>query len=125
MQRLLASLAFPYLPQETAPATAPATEQPPSGSLLNMLVPMAVIIGIFYFIVILPERKKQKQRNAMLGAMKKGDKVMTSGGIYGQIAAIQDDVVTLQVDEGVRMRFARASIQSVVTQDEPRTEKKD
>ena len=125
MQRLYACLAFPYLLQESAPASAPATQQPPAGSLMNLLVPMAVIIGIFYFIVILPERKKQKQRNAMLGGMKKGDKVMTSGGIYGQVAAIQDDVVTLQVDEGVRMRFARAAIQTVITQEEPRTEKKD
>lgn len=125
MQRLLALLAFPYLPQEAAPAGAQTTEQPPpGGGLLGMLVPMAVIIGIFYFIVILPERKKQKQRNAMLGAMKKGDKVMTSGGIFGQVAAIQDDEVTLQVDEGVRMRFARAAIQTIITPDEPRADKK-
>jgi preprotein translocase subunit YajC len=86
---------------------------------------MVVIVGIFYFIVILPERKKQKQRNAMLSAMKKGDRVMTSGGIYGQVAIIQDDVVTLQVDEGVRMRFARAAIQNVLAPEEKDTEKKD
>ncbi len=124
MQRFLPGLAFVLSPQEPPPATNPGTPQTSTGGLLNLLGPMVLIIGIFYFVLILPERKKQKHRNAMLGAMKKGDKVMTSGGIYGQVAMIQDDVVTLQVDEGVRMRFTRAAIQTVLGPEEPSTEKK-
>lgn len=89
----------------------------------SFLVPMTVIAVIFWFLVIGPERKQRKKREAMLGEMKKGDKVMTTGGLYGSIVQIQDDVVTLQVDEGVRLRFARSAIQGVVDA-EPREAKR-
>ncbi len=112
-----------WLQDQGAPAEP--TQAPPQGSLLNFMFPMILIIGIFYLVLILPERKKQKQRKVMLDAMKKGDKVMTSGGMYGQVAAIQDDVVTLQVDEGVRIRFNRVAVQSVLSPEESKADKKD
>lgn len=111
------------LQDQGAPAQ-PAQQQAPGG-LLNFMVPMILILGIFYLVLILPERKKQKQRKVMLDAMKKGDKVMTSGGMFGQVAAIQDDVVTLQVDEGVRIRFNRVAVQSVLSPEESKADKKD
>ena len=84
------------------------------GGGLGFLVPTLLIVAIFYVVLILPERKKQKARQSMIDAMKKGDKVMTSSGIYGSVAQIQEEIVTLQVADGVRMRFNRAAIQSVL-----------
>jgi preprotein translocase subunit YajC len=87
------------------------------GGGLNFLFPTLLIIGIFYVVLIMPERKKQKQRKSMIDAMKKGDKVMTSSGIYGSVAQIQEEVIVLQVSDGVRMRFNRAAIQTILSDD--------
>ena len=118
--------AMRFLQEEAAPPYAPAqnTAEESSGGLGDLLVPMLLIIGIFYVIVILPERKKKKEREAMLKKMQKGDRVMTSSGIYGSIAQVQEEVVTLQVADGVRMRFNRASIQSILSDDEEKGAKK-
>lgn len=104
---------------QTAPAgsTTPA-DAPPQGGLGQllgggMLVPMVLCFGVFWFLMIRPEQKARKARAAMLAAIKKGDKVMTSGGLYGTVVQVQDQVVTLQVADGVRMRFAQSAIQSV------------
>jgi preprotein translocase subunit YajC len=99
-------------------AEEPAAREPSSGLGGSFLVPMLVIFGIFYFVLIMPERRKQKQRQALLGGLKKGDRVMTSGGIYGSVAQIQEDVVTLQVADGVRMRFNRVAVQNILSTDE-------
>ncbi len=102
-------------PAETTGGEAPAK----SPSLFGgMMVPMLVIFAIFYFVMIGPERKARKKREAMLAEMKKGDAVVTSSGLHGTIAALVDDVVTLQVDEGVRLRFSRAAIQTIVPKPE-------
>ena len=95
----------------------PETQAP--GGPGSFLVPMVLIIGIFYVVLFLPERKKQKKRKEMLEAMKKGDRVMTSSGLYGSVTQIQDDVVVLQVADGVRLRFNRVAIQQVLTEEEP------
>ncbi|MCC7013510.1 MAG: preprotein translocase subunit YajC [Planctomycetes bacterium] len=76
---------------------------------------MVAIFAIFYFVMIGPERKNRKKREAMLKAMKKGDEVMTSGGIYGTIAAIHENEITLQLSDSVRVRFARQAIQEVLS----------
>ena len=85
-----------------------------SGGGLGFLVPTLLIVAIFYVVLIMPERKKQKARQTMISAMKKGDKVMTSSGIYGSVAQIQEEVIVLQVADGVRMRFNRAAVQTVL-----------
>lgn len=112
---------------QDVPATGAPSETPPSGpaspwsSGLMQFAPLIPIFAIFYFVLIGPERKNRKKREAMLAAMKKGDKVMTSGGMFGTIVALQDKVVTLQLDEGVRVRFTRQAIQELVG-DEPSTD---
>jgi len=105
-------------PVTEAPAgtDAPQSAQAPS-PLASWFVPMIVIFAIFYFLMIGPERKQRKRREAMLGALKKGDKVMTTGGMFGSVVGIQDDVVTLQVAEGVRMRFSRQAVQTIVSEE--------
>lgn len=101
---------------QVAPGPAGEGGTPPAAAhnpLLDFL-PLVAVIGIFYFVMIMPERKNRKRREAMLGALKKGDRVMTNGGMYATVAAINDQEVTLQIDEGVRARFSRAAIQSVL-----------
>ena len=100
-------------------STAPpggGTEEASGG--WDFLFPIVLIVGIFYVVLILPERKKQKQRKSMLEAMKKGDKVMTSSGIYGSVAQVQDEIIVLQVADGVRLRFSRAAVQTVIRDDD-------
>jgi preprotein translocase subunit YajC len=109
--------------QET-PAQTPAPGDPagqPTGGFGSFL-PFILIGLVFYFVLIAPERKNRKKRNLMLADMKKGDKVMTSSGMYGSVTQIQDDVVTLQVADGVRLRFSREAIQTIV---DPKEEAKD
>ncbi|MCZ6599151.1 MAG: preprotein translocase subunit YajC, partial [Planctomycetota bacterium] len=103
----------------------PPTEDPGAGEgggglfSGNFLFVMVAILAIFYFVMIVPEKKQRKKREDMLGALKKGDKVMTTSGVYAAVAQVQDDIVTLQVADGVRMRFSRTSIQTVLV-DEPK-----
>ncbi len=82
----------------------------------SMMLPMLAILAIFWIVMIGPERKKRKAREAMLGALQKGDKVMTNGGMFGSVASVQDDVVTVQVADNVRIKFTRGAIQAVVEQ---------
>lgn len=92
--------------------------EPGSGGLSSYLVPMLLIFVIFWVVMIGPERKQRKKREEMLGGLKKGDKVMTTSGLFGAVAQVKDEVVTLQVAEGVRMRFTRSAIQSVIDAEE-------
>lgn len=100
---------------ETALAQAPgASAQPdPTTSLLMNILPFALIIGIFYFLMIRPQQKRQKETKRMLEEMKKGDKVLTSSGIHGTISDMQDNIVVVQVADNVRIRFEKVAITSV------------
>ena len=88
---------------------------PPSGLFGgDMWILIIAIVAIFYFVMIAPEKKNRKKRENMLGALKKGDKIMTTSGMYGAVAQVQEDVVTVQVADGVRLRFSRTAIQTVI-----------
>jgi len=71
-------------------------------------------VAVFYFLLIRPQQKKQKQRNLMLSQLKKGDKVTTIGGLHGTIVELTDDTVVLRVNDTVRMTFERSAINTVV-----------
>ena len=103
---------------------APAAPPPGAQSFLSgPLVPLLFIGVLFFFLLILPERKKQKQRQKMLDALKKGDRVMTTSGIYASVVSVASDVVVLQVADNVRLRFTRAAVQNVIeAEKEPATE---
>jgi preprotein translocase subunit YajC len=81
----------------------------PFGSL-GSFVPMIAIFLIFYFLVLRPQSKKAKEHQQMLSDLKKGDEVVTQGGVIGKISGITDKELTLQVQEGVRIRVTRASV---------------
>jgi preprotein translocase subunit YajC len=81
------------------------------GNPMMQFVPLVAIFAIFYFLVLRPQSKKAKEHQSMLSELKKGDEVVTQGGIIGKISGITDAELTLQVQEGVRIRVTRASVQ--------------
>ena len=83
---------------------------PEGGSPWLQLVPFALVLAIFYFIILLPMKRKQQKVQHFLDALKVGDKVITTGGIYGQITKISGDVIQLQIANNVRVDVAKASI---------------
>jgi preprotein translocase subunit YajC len=93
---------------------AQATGQP---GLMNFL-PLVLIFGIFYFLLIAPMRKRQKALQAMIAALKKGDKVITNGGIYGEVHALEDETLILKVADNVRLKVARSAIANLEAEKE-------
>jgi preprotein translocase subunit YajC len=86
------------------------------------IAPLIFIFAIFYFVLIMPQQRRQKKWQAMLGELKTGDKVTTSGGIRGTIIALKDDSVHLRVPpDNLRLEISRSAISSVTTPDEPAT----
>ena len=103
-----------------APAPAPGLLD----GLVSMAPPLLLCFGVFYLIVLRPEQKQKKLRLAMLADMKKGDKVVTNSGLYGSIVQIQDGIVTLQVADNVRMRYALSAIQTVLADEDKKEDAK-
>ena len=83
--------------------------------LINIL-PIAAIFLVFYFLVIAPANKQRRKTQEMLTSLKKGDRVLTSGGIYGTIQGVEPDVVYLRIAENVKVKVSRSAITSVVTE---------
>lgn len=81
---------------------------------LGFLIPLALMFLIFYFILIRPQQKKQKQHQEMLKALKTGDHIVTAGGIYGTIVAIDEQKVVLKIAENVKIDVARNSVATKV-----------
>jgi len=75
-----------------------------------MLVPMLLIFGVMYLLVIRPQQKRSKETQRMLSELKKGDEVVTTGGMIGRISGIKDTEITLQVQDGVRIRIQRSAV---------------
>jgi len=80
------------------------------GSPLTALVPFILIFVVFYFLILRPQQKKGRQRQELLKNIKRGDNVITSGGIYGKILNIVGDVVTLEIAKGISIRVSRSGI---------------
>lgn len=78
---------------------------------------IALIFVIFYFLLIRPQQKKQKQHQNMLESVKKGDRVVTSGGVYGTVVGVKDNVVVLRIAEDVKVEFVKSAISSIVTKE--------
>jgi preprotein translocase subunit YajC len=86
------------------------------------IAPLLFIVAIFYVVLILPQQRRQKKWQAMLGQLKTGDKVTTSGGLRGTVIALKDDSIHLRVPpDNLRLEVTRSSIVSVITPDEAAT----
>ena len=86
-----------------------------SGALIAQVLPILAIGLVFYFIVIAPANKQRKKTQVMLSSLKKGDRVVTSGGIYGTIQSVEPDVVYLKIAENVKVKVSRSAITGVIT----------
>tara|TARA_Y100000780_G_C13535157_1_gene359214 strand:- start:113 stop:397 length:285 start_codon:yes stop_codon:yes gene_type:complete len=84
-------------------------------SAWGSFVPLLIMLGIFYFLLIAPMRKRQKQQNQMIEDLKPGDPVLTVGGIYGTIVGIKDDRLTLRIADQVKVNVAKSSISGLDT----------
>lgn len=95
---------------------APATPAAPSGvAALMQLAPLVLMFAAMYFLLIAPQRKKQKEHEKMLGALKSGDEVVTSGGIYGTITSVKDDRFVVRIGENnAKVEVGKGFISTVV-----------
>lgn len=115
MLNLLAASAWA---QSSAPGgpgggpSAPSGGGPASNPLIGLL-PFVLIFVLFYVLMILPQQRQRKKHQAMLGALKKGDRVVTSSGLIGSITNIHDDVVTLQIADNVKVKLLRSAVASL------------
>lgn len=96
---------------QTASGTAPSASGPMG--ILTSVVPFIAIIAIFYFFLIRPQNKKQKETEKMLSALKKGDKVVTIGGIHGVISSVKEKTVIVKIDDNCKVEFNRSAISGV------------
>lgn len=103
-------------------AEEPAAANPTLASYMTTIVPFVLMFAVLYFLLIRPQQKRQKARNMMLNALKKGDKVVTIGGLHGTIVEITDDIVVLRVNDATKLTFDRSAVNSVTA---PAPEKKD
>jgi preprotein translocase subunit YajC len=93
--------------------------QLPGGTSLLGLAPLLFIFAIFYFLLIMPQQKKQKKWQAMLSELKNGDRIVTSGGLRGTIISLKDDALILRVPpDNLKLEISRASVVSVTTAEE-------
>lgn len=93
------------------------------GGLITMIIPFVIMFAVFYFLLIRPQKKKQQTRNGMLNALKKGDKIVTIGGLHGTIMELTDDIVVLRVNDVTKLTFDRNAIShGTSTSSEPEME---
>jgi len=98
-----------------SPAYAQAAGASGGTTALMQFVPLLLIFGIMYFLMIRPQQKKMKQHRDMVAALKKGDNVVTQGGVIGKVVAVKDDEVEVEIAQGVRVRVVRGTVAQVVT----------
>jgi len=84
------------------------------GSILMPIVTFGLVFVIFYFFIIRPQNKKQKDTEKMISAVKKGDKVITIGGVHGEVTSTKEQTLIVKVDENCKIEFSRSAIASVV-----------
>ena len=88
-------------------------------SLLVSLAPMLIIFAIFYFLLIYPVRKRQKALQQVVENLKRGDKVVTNGGIYGEVAAVDQGVIHLKISDNTKIKVAKSAIAGLEGEAEP------
>ncbi len=93
---------------------APSQGGDQGSSAISTVVMFGSIILIFYFMIYRPQRKRQKEREALISKMDKGDKVILAGGMHGTISAIEDTTVLIQVSDSTKIRFEKSSVNSVI-----------
>ncbi len=108
---------FIFITEAFAQAQNAAQGQQGGSLLTGFIIPMLAMIVIFYFILIRPQQKKEKERKQLLESIQKGDKVLTVAGIYGVVVNIkpEENIVVLKIADNTKVEFARSAIQSKVS----------
>ena len=94
-------------------AMAPSGGEGGGGSMISTLIMFGAIFAIFYFMIIRPQQKRAKEREKMLSAVAKGDKIVTSGGIHGTVAGLDEKTVLIDVGNNVKIKMERSAIGSI------------
>jgi preprotein translocase subunit YajC len=97
-----------------SPAYAQAASSGGTGDLLATMLPMVAIFAIFYFLMIRPQQRKQKEHRAMIDALEKGNEVVTAGGIAGRVSKIDDQYVTVEIAQGVEIHVQRHAVSQLL-----------
>lgn len=108
-----------------SPAFAQAAGAASQQNAFTAFLPLLLIFVVFYFLLIRPQQKKLKEHRAMLTALRRGDRVVTNGGIIGLVTKVDEREVIVEIADGVRVHVARDMIASVVSKTEPVAEKSD
>ena len=82
------------------------------GGIMGMLFPLAIFVLIFYFFIIRPQRKRDKQHNNMIAGINRGDQIVTIGGFLGTVREVRDDTFQIEIAEGVRVRILKSAVQT-------------
>ena len=96
-----------------------------AGSMITTFITFGLIILIFYFLIIRPQKKRDKEAQAMIEALKKGDKVVTIGGIHGTIITVKEHTVVIKVDDNARIEFSKSAVSSVLNKEKAPAPKKE
>lgn len=102
---------------QPAPAGAPKAPQQQNG--FGMFVPMLIIFALFYFMMIRPQQRKEKERRKMINELRAGAKIMFAGGLLGTIAEAREKTFLVEIASGVKIEISRACVQDVVVEEQP------
>ncbi len=104
-----------------SPAFAQVAPAGGGDPLLTMLAPMVIVFGIFYFLVIRPQQKKIKEHREKLNAVRRGDRVVTAGGVIGKVTHVRDDEAEIEIAPNVRIRVVKNTLADVTEKTDPVT----
>ncbi len=86
--------------------------------MLGMIIPMVLIFAIFYFMLIRPQQRREKERQALIGAIKSGDRILFCGGMIGTVVNVKDKILVVKIADNVKVEVARGSVLRVIDKDE-------
>lgn len=101
------------------PAYAQAAGSAGAGTAFAQFIPLILIFVIMYFLMIRPQQKRLKQHREMVAAVKKGDQIVTQGGVLGKVTSVRDDELEVEIAQGVRVRVVRTTVAQVLNKTEP------
>lgn len=103
-----------------SPAFAQAAGQPGAGAAFAQFLPIILIFVIFYFLLIRPQQKKLKEHRAMVDALRRGDQIVTAGGIVGRVSKVQEDgMIEVEIADGVKVKVVKHTITNLLNKTEP------
>jgi len=102
----------------------PGTEGEGSTSGLIGIAPFVIIFLLFYLLILRPQQKQNRQRDALLKNLKRGDKIVTSGGLHGRITTVDDEILTVEIAKGVNVQVSRSSVTATINPETANTKTK-